>query len=93
MVQMTSFPEYFASLYSHMMLIPENDDKNNKVFLVIPPNQMDWHFKLTEINKNEWEVYAIREYDFVFTSPWEYTIYYKRDNSLFSVGWVSFKKN
>lgn len=95
MVQMSSFPEYFASLYSHMTLIPGNDDQDNKVFFVIPPNQMDWRFKLTELNKdtNEWEVHAIREYDFGFQSPWEYTVYYKRDTSVLSHGWVSFKKN
>jgi hypothetical protein len=93
MVQILSFPEYFASMYRHMMLIPENDDANNKVFFVIPPNQMDWRFKLTELNTNEWEVYAIREYDFGFESPWEYTVYYKRDTSVFTHGWMSVNKN
>jgi len=90
---MISFPEYFASLYRHMTLFPENDDVDNKVFFVIPPNQMDWRFKLTELNKNEWEVYAVREYDFGFQSPWEYTVYYKHDASILSQGWTSFKKN
>lgn len=89
----TSFPEYFASLYSHMMLIPETDEKCNKVFFVMPPNQMDWRFTLTQINDNEWQVYAIREYDFGFESPWEYTTYYKREPIALSSGWVSFEKN
>jgi hypothetical protein len=54
---------------------------------------MDWQFTLTQINDNEWEVYAIREYDFGLESPWEYTTYYKRETLAIPSAWVSFKKN
>ena len=85
----TTFTEYFASLYRHMMLIPESDSADNKVFFLIPPNQMDWQFTLTQTDDNEWEVHAIREYDSGMETPWEYKVYYKRDGTQ----WVSFKKN
>ena len=76
-----------------MMLIPETEDQHNKVYLVMPPNQMDWQFRLTHIHENEWEVYAIREYDFEFDSPCEYTVYYKLVHDALSSRWVLFEKN
>jgi len=70
---MCDFPEYFASMHSHMMLIPESDT----LYHLMPPNQMDWQFKLTKVGDNKWEVFAVKDYDYNLQSPWEYTEYYK----------------
>ncbi len=83
------FPTYFASLYPHMVLVEETVPETvteissrgpDKVFLMIPPNQMDWHFTLTNICEDEWEVHGMREYDFGFDTPWEYKVIYKWDS-------------
>jgi hypothetical protein len=76
-----NFASYFASMYSHMTLIEENETK----YLLIPPNQMDWHFTLTKLSDDEWEVFALREYDFIFDEPWKYTITYTKVNNNWTV--------
>lgn len=70
----TSFLDYFMSFNSHMILIPDSDI--DTVYYVLPPNQMDWHFKLTKKDDKEWEVNALKEYDFMVEPPYEYTNYY-----------------
>jgi hypothetical protein len=46
------FPEYFFSLNEHMILIQVTDD----VYTLVPPNQCDWFYTLTQIDNNTWNV-------------------------------------
>ena len=54
---MEPFLEYFMSWNSHMFMT----QCGNGIFEVLPPNQMDWHYKITKINDNVWHVYGVKE--------------------------------
>lgn len=57
---MTTFPEFYLSLNSHMFLVQINEKK----FEIFPPNQLDWKFTLIQLDENKWQVHGIRDLDF-----------------------------
>ena len=68
-----NFLEFFCKFYSHMYLIPLD---NENTFALMPPNQMDWNFVLTKLSDNKWKVDATRLEDWG-DSVTEYTSIYK----------------
>ncbi len=62
-----SFPEYFhENFYNHMVLIQESETK----YLMEPPIQLDWHFRIKKISDMKWHVKGHKEdyedYDEIF---------------------------
>jgi hypothetical protein len=51
------FPEYFFKLNEHMILIQVTDD----VYTLVPPNQCDWFYTLSQIDNNTWNVKGAKD--------------------------------
>ena len=69
---MSSFPEEFHSWHSHMMLIGEDDR-----WAMVPPNQLDWFYKLTRVAPERWHIHASR---FADDGLEEYEVWYVFQN-------------
>lgn len=53
---MQSFPEYFLSANSHMVLIDEGDDR----YTMSPPNQCDWNYTIERAPDDSWNVRGVK---------------------------------
>ena len=57
-----SFPEYFhENFYSYMILIQESETS----YIISPPNQQDWHFKIKKLSDIKWHVKGHKEQDYI----------------------------
>ena len=57
----TTFPDFFWSMYEHMILIQLSETQ----FELVPPNQSDWFWTLTKVSDTEWKVYGTKD-DFYY---------------------------
>jgi hypothetical protein len=69
------FIEYFGMVNSHMFCI---EVIKNHVFEFVPPNQLDWTYKVAKIGNNVWnvegkknDVYAIDEPQYLNCDYWD----------------------
>ena len=74
------FPDFYYKKYENhnMILVPLEDSKDNTIFYMIPPNDIDdFSFTLSKVDVDKWKVERYREMD---NSKYT-TSYYKRDNN------------
>lgn len=55
-----NFPEYFFKINEHMILIEVTDT----IYTLVPPNQCDWFYTLTQIDNNTWNVKGLNSCSF-----------------------------
>jgi hypothetical protein len=67
-----SFPHWFNNSNPHMMLLPYED---KRTLNLLPPNQLDWMYTLTEIVPDKWMVYGIRN---DWNEQFEFVSFYRR---------------